>query len=118
MKKFGLLLGLLFIPMPSTGAVQRLAVDVPTIMLAPGHLLVKALVEPDPANRSIQVTADSSEFYRRSEMQLSGDAAPRISTFEYSGLPAGRYEIQVVLLDASGEPRATVSRQLDVVVRN
>ena len=118
MKKFGLLLGLLFVPMPSTGATQRLAVEAPTIMLAPGHLLVRALVESDPANRSIQVTADSSEFYRRSEMPLSGGAAPRISTFEYSGLPRGRYEIHVVLLDANGEPRATVTRQLDVVVRH
>ena len=87
-------------------------------MLARGHLLVRARVEPAPANRSIQVTTDSSEFYRRSEMPLSGDAAPRVSTFEYSGLPPGRYEIHVVLLDANGERRATVTRQLDVVVRN
>ena len=118
MKKFGLLLGLLVLPMPSTGASQRLAVDAPTVMLAPGHLLARALVEPDPANGSIQMTADSSEFYRRSEIQLNGDAAPRSTTFEYLDLPRGRYEIHVVLLDAHGEPRATVNRRLDVVPRN
>lgn len=119
MKGISLLLGLFVVTMPSVGASasQRLAVDAPTVMLAPGHLVVRTLVEPDPANGSIQVVAESSDFYRRSEIQLDGEAAPRSSTFEYADLPRGTYEIHAALLDAYGEQRALVVRKLEVIAR-
>jgi hypothetical protein len=116
-KTIGLLLGLFIVATASTGASQRLAVDAPTVMLAPGHLVVRTLVDPDPENGAIQVVAESSDFYRRSEIELDGNAAPRSSTFEYAGLPRGTYEIHVVLLDAHGEQRAAVVRRLDVIPR-
>src|SRR5579863_4211779 len=98
MKKFCLIAALLFLPTPSFQATQALAVDAPTVMLAPGDLVLRALVEPDPANRSIQITVESAEFYRRSVMPLSGGVAPRSSAFEYRDLPRGKYEIRAVLL--------------------
>jgi hypothetical protein len=118
-KTIGLLFGL-FVASPWVGARaagQPLLVDAPTVMLAPGHLIVRTLVDPDPANGAIQVVTESPDFYRRSEMQLDGNAAPRTSTFEYADLPRGTYEIHAVLLDAHGGQRAAVVRRLDVIPR-
>jgi hypothetical protein len=83
-------------------------------MLAPGHLVVETVVEPDPENRAIQVTAESPAFYRSSERLLEGNTAPRRSTFEFTGLPPGEYDLRVTLLDATGTPRASVRRILQV----
>lgn len=118
-KRIGLLLGLFLVTMPSVGASagRRLVVDAPTVMLAPGHLVVRTLVDPDPENGAIRVVAESSDFYRRSEIELDGNAAPRSSTFEYSDLPRGTYEIHAFLLDAHGDELAAVVRRLDVIAR-
>ena len=118
MKKICLIAALLVLPAPSFHASQPLAVEAPTVMLAPGDLVLRTLIEPDAANSAIQITIDSSEFYRRSEMSLHGGSAPRSSAFEYRDLPRGRYEIHAVLLDANGEPRASIVRALNVVARN
>jgi hypothetical protein len=96
------------------GADERLAVQAPNVMLAPGHLVVETVIEPDPENRAIQVTAESAAFYRSSERLLDGNTAPRRNTFEFSGLPPGEYDLHVTLLDASGAPRASVLRTLQV----
>jgi hypothetical protein len=117
MKKLCLIVVLLVVPMPSFGAGQRLAVEAPTVMLAPGDLILRTLIEPDSANGTIQITIDSSDFYRRSEMTLRGAAAPRSSAFVYRDLPRGKYEIRAVLLDGNGEPRASIVRELNVVAR-
>jgi hypothetical protein len=98
----------------SLDANPQLAIDAPTVMLARSRLIIRALVEPDPANRVIQITAESAGFYRSSEVQLDGSAAPRSTIFEYPDLPAGTYEIHTVLMGEGREPRATVERQLDV----
>jgi hypothetical protein len=114
MKNTGLLLVLLAMTTPSLAADERLAVEVPSVMLAPGHLVVQTQIEPDPANRAIQVTAESSAFYRSSEILLDGDAAPRRNSFEFKDLPQGSYDLHVTLLDGKGEPRAVVVRTLQV----
>jgi hypothetical protein len=118
MKKLCLIAALLVLPAPSFHASQRLAVEAPTVMLAPGDLILRTLIEPDSANGRIQITVDSSDFYRRSEMTLRGAAAPRTSAFEYRDLPRGKYEIRAVLLDGNGEPIASIVRALNVVARN
>jgi hypothetical protein len=115
MRFFGLLIGLLVLPSPFQGAVEWLAVDAPTVMLAPGHLVVQTVVEPDPANRAIQVVAESPDSYRSSEVQLAGSAAPRRNTFEFKDMPSGTYEIHAVLLGSNGQQRALVVRKLEVI---
>ena len=115
MRISGLLLGLFVLASPSLFAGAGLAVQAPTIMLAPGHLVVQTVVEPDSANRAIQVIAESSDSYRSSEVQLEGDTAPRRNTFEFKDLPSGRYEIQAMLLDSGGHQRAFVVRKLKVI---
>jgi hypothetical protein len=112
-----LLLGALLLTVGSLGADQRLTVQAPAIMLAPGHLVVETLVEPDPSNKSIRVTAESEKFYRSSEVELEGGAAPRRNTFEFRDLPTGSYEIRALLLDGQGDQRAMVVQALEVVSR-
>ena len=115
MRFLGLLLGLLVLPSPFSGAVEWLAVDAPTVMLAPGHLVVQTVIEPDAANRAIQVVAESPDSYRSSEVQLAGDTAPRRNTFEFKDLPSGTYEIHAMLLGSNGQQRALVVRKLEVI---
>jgi hypothetical protein len=110
-----LLFGMFVLTSPSLGAGTWLAVEAPTVMLAPGHLVVQTVVEPDPANRAIQVIAESPDSYRSSEAQLDGDAGPRRSTFEFKDLPSGNYEIHATLIGSGGQQRALVVRKLEVI---
>ena len=109
------LFGWLVLTSPLLGAGATLAVQAPTVMLAPGHLVVQTFVEPDSANRAIQVIAESPDSYRSSEVQLEGDIAPRRNTFEFKDLPSGIYQIHATLLGAGGQQRALVVRRLEVI---
>ena len=115
MRRLTLVLGVLLVAAGSLAADERLTVQAPTVMLAPGHLVVETLVEPDASNKSIEVTAESPEFYRSSEVALAGGASPRKNMFEFRDLPVGKYEIRARLLDAKGDQRAIVVRTLDVI---
>ena len=115
MRTFGLLFGLFVLTSSPLGAGAGLAVQAPNVMLAPGHLVVETVVEPDAANRAIQVIAESPDWYRSSEVQLDGDTAPRRNTFEFNGVPTGTYQIHAVLLGSGGQQRALVVRKLEVV---
>jgi hypothetical protein len=115
MRIVGLLVGLFVLTSPSLGAGSGLAVQAPTVMLAPGHLVVQTVVEPDATNRSIQVTAESADLYQSSEAQLDGDSAPRRHTFEFKDLPSGTYEIHAMLFGADGQQRALVVQDLAVI---
>ena len=115
MRMLGLLFGLAVLASSSLRAGESLAVQAPTVMLAPGHLVVQTVVEPDPANRAIQVIAESADTYRSSELQLDGNAAPRRNTFEFKDLKSGAYEIHAVLVGSDGQQRALVVRKLEVI---
>jgi hypothetical protein len=114
MKIPGLLFALLALASP-LGASASLAMQAPTTMLAPGHLVIQTMVEPASANRAIQVTAESPDWYRSSQVQLDGDTAPRRNTFEFRDLPSGAYEIHATLFGPDGQQRAVVVRTLRVI---
>lgn len=114
MKYSGLVLGLYALAALPLGASERLVVEAPDVMLAPGHLVVQTMIEPDAANRVIRVTAESPTFYRGSEILLDGSAAPRRTSFEFNALPPGSYDLRVTLLDANDQPRASVVRTVQV----
>ena len=60
------------------GANDKLALRVsPAVAFAPATLRVQTTIEASAANRSVEIIAESEEFYRSSEMQLDGEAAPR-----------------------------------------
>jgi hypothetical protein len=117
MRTVGLLFGLIALTARSLGAGPGLAVQAPTVMLAPGHLVVQTDVEPDAANRAIQVIAESADLYQSSEVQLNGDSAARRHTFEFKDLPSGAYKIHATLLGADGQQLALVIQDLAVISR-
>ena len=80
----------------------------PQMSMAPGFVTVKVVVEAAPENRRLQVTAESADFYRSSEVQLDGANGVPLSVFEFRGLPTGTYYVTGVLIGVNG-PRATAS---------
>ena len=121
MKTSRLLLGLLacltvFPAGAGAGDHDRLTIRVsPAVCFAPANLQVRATIVSDPENRAVQVVAESSEFYRSSEIQLEGDRAPRTSLFEFRSLPSGTYEVRATLRGSSGRELALVRQQVNVI---
>jgi hypothetical protein len=116
MKVQAFVCGFLLLMAAPLGAGERLLLKVsPTVSFAPANLVVRTTIEADPANRSLAIVAESGDFYRSSQVQLDGDHAPRISTFEFRSLPPGVYTVRALLFDADGAARAQVGSQIHVV---
>jgi hypothetical protein len=89
------------------GATERVSMRVsPAFSFAPANLVIRASVEPDAQNRSIEVIADSAEFYRSSMIQLEGDRAPKTMMFEFRSVPPGDYQLTATVDGPSGQRRA------------
>jgi hypothetical protein len=100
----------------TVNAGERLTIAVsPLQSFAPTNLMVRVHVPPDDANRALEVTADSGEYYRSSRIQLDGKDAPRTIALEFQGLPGGEYEIRGALIDSAGHARASVREQVTVL---
>jgi hypothetical protein len=98
------------------GAADRLAMRVsPAVAFAPANLVVKTMVEANKENRSIEISAESDEFYRSSEIQLDGDKAPRTTLFRFPSLPGGSYVVRAVLRGAGGHTIAYSETNMNVV---
>jgi len=87
----------------------------PAVAFAPANLVVRATIEVDAGNRAVEIVAESADFYRSSEIQLEGDRAARITTFEFRSLPPGTYEVRAKLFGADGQQRAAVRQQVNVI---
>lgn len=110
------LAGLVMLATGVVGADERLSVRVsPSVAFAPANLVVRTTIAADPANRSIEIIAESTQFYRSSEMQLDGEHAPRTTQFEFRSLPEGMYVVRAVLKGQGGGELASVERQVNVV---
>jgi hypothetical protein len=100
----------------SAGADQKLAVRVsPAVAFAPATLVVRAMIQSDPDNRTVEIVAESNDFYRSSEMQLDGERAPRVNVFEFRSLPSGTYLVTATLKDSKGQSRASVRSEVNVM---
>jgi len=86
----------------------------PAVSFAPANLVVRTTIESDAANRAIEIIAESSDFYRSSEIQLEGDKASRTNTFEFRSLPPGSYEVRATLFGTNGK-RGVVRQQVNVI---
>jgi hypothetical protein len=116
--KIRLCLVALLMTMPSlrAGSTEKLTLRVtPAVAFAPANLIVRTMILADPANRGVEVIAESPDYYRSSEIQLNGEEAPRTTTFEFRSLPPGSYEVKAVLLDSTGGERATALTQVNVI---
>jgi len=110
---FGILMVAATLPV---GAGERMTMKVsPAVAFAPANLVVRTTVEADADNRSIEIVAESPDFYRSSEMQLEGDKAARTTTFEFRSLPPGTYEVRAKLIGPGGQARAAVRQQVNVM---
>ena len=110
------LFGFLIAAAGPLGAHDRLAVKVsPAVSFAPANLVVRTIVESDADNRAMEVVAESDDFYRSSEVQLDGEHAPRVSTFEFRSLPPGVYEVKATLIAGNGRARAAVRQEVNVI---
>lgn len=93
----------LFSTAASTDALEKLTLRVtPNVSAAPSTVIVKATVARDPGNRWLHIEADSGSFFRSSEIQLDGDAAPVVTELHLKGLPGGEYTVKAVLRDNLG----------------
>jgi len=86
---------------------ERLSLRVsPIVGMAPAYVTVQARIGADDENRALEVTVESDDFLRRSQIELNGKDAPRLSVFEWRDIPTGVYEVRAVLIGSHG-PRAT-----------
>jgi hypothetical protein len=110
---FGILIAATTMPL---GAGERMTLKVsPAVAFAPANLVVRAFIEVHADNRSVEISAESADFYRSSEIQLDGDKAARTNTFEFRSLPPGNYEVRARLFGPGGQERACVRQQLNVI---
>jgi hypothetical protein len=107
--------GLLAAGVPGSAA-ERLSLRVsPAVALAPATLRVRATIEPKDENRSIEIIAESEDFYRSSEVSLEGERAPRTNLLEFRGVPAGSYQVRAILKGVSGKELASTNVHLNIV---
>jgi hypothetical protein len=95
-------------------ADNRLRIDVsPRFSSAPGAFRVRAMVAREEKNRSLEVIADSSNYYRSSTVALDGARAAGVIEMFLQNLPSGTYQVTVTLTDADGN-RTSDGRQVGV----
>ena len=87
----------------------------PAFSYAPSEVHMEFRIEPDAANRALEVSAESDSFYRSSLIELEGERAPKTVSIRYPGLPAGEYDLRGALLNAEGHELAVVDRQVMVM---
>jgi hypothetical protein len=79
----------------------------PMHSFAPSLMRIRVRVEPNAANRMLQIIVDSEDFYRRTDMQLDGDQSAAMTQMELRSLPGGEYEVRAVVIDVAGHARAS-----------
>ena len=82
----------------------------PSVCYSPGLVNVRLTIEPHPANRAVEIIADSADFFRSSLIQLEGDRAPRTMSLRFRDLPPGEYAVVADLTDAAGRSRGFADR--------
>jgi hypothetical protein len=87
----------------------------PTFAFAPALLRVRVRVEPNAANRTLTVTADSDSYYRSSLIELEGDASERTFFVEFKRVPAGQYQLSAVVRDGGGEHMAIATQGVSIL---
>ena len=87
----------------------------PAFAFAPSDVQMEFRISPDAANRALDVSAESDEFFRSSLVELEGERAPKVVTIHYHGLPAGDYNLRGALLNNDGRELAVVEKQVTVM---
>jgi hypothetical protein len=80
----------------------------------PATVMITVAIEPDQANRTLRVEADSDSLFRSTEVSLEGLSEKRLHTVEFKNLPAGFYELRAEVLSATAV-RATATQDVEVM---
>jgi len=97
-------------------SAERMSMSVsPSVAFAPADLIVRTTLETSSENRSIEIVAESEDFYRSSEVPLDGERAPRRLQLQFRSLPEGQYMVSAVLKGTGDERLATTRREIKVV---
>jgi hypothetical protein len=91
---------------------ERIEIKIsPRVVFAPADLRVRTSIESHASNRSLEIVAESADFYMSSQVELDGDLAPKTREIVLRGLPAGEYTLSAIVRDATakevGETRTT-----------
>jgi len=113
LKMFVALSGLVLATVPRLDGAERLRIHAPATTTS--ELTIYVSVERDSANRRLSVTAESTDFFRSSEIELHGEESPRVSVFRFHQMPSGEYDVKVELDEASGR-RAGLARCTVIVL--
>jgi hypothetical protein len=87
----------------------------PQQSFAPANLFVRLGIEPDAANRVVEVVAESENFYRSSQVALEGENGPRTVMLQFRNLPGGSYEVRGVVTDSRGREVAVAHQSVNVL---
>jgi hypothetical protein len=79
----------------------------PNFVLVGHSVQTRVLVEPSDSNRLLIVRIDSPSYYSSTERQLDGEAGPRTHLLHWHELPAGEYQVEVVVKDNRGRTTQT-----------
>lgn len=109
--RFWFAAALLTIAFPADAGESITIAVSPRRSIGPTNLTVLLRVEPNEDNRTLEVVADSGDFYRSSQIQLDGDRAARTVFVEFRGVPSGEYQISGALLDSVGHRRGLAQQQ-------
>jgi hypothetical protein len=95
-------------------AADKLTIRVsPLVSAAPAAVTVRAFVESDEDNRTLDVVAESRNFYTSTQVTLKGADSPRVNEVRFRSLPEGSYEVTVILSGSRGR-RALLTRTIVV----
>jgi hypothetical protein len=86
----------------------------PTVALAPATAIVVVTLERDDSNRALEIEADSGKYFTSSYRQLDGAADARTHQFFLKDLPAGFYQVRVVIYGVGGKIRHMDKEPLEV----
>jgi hypothetical protein len=97
-------------------AGERVSIRVsPAVAFAPANLFVRATIDGNQENRSLEVIAESPDFYRSSEISLDGDRAPRVTLLQFKSVPGGTYQVRAILRGVSGREIASTQTKVNIV---
>ena len=111
-----LILGAAILCAAAANASEAVRVRVPLAMLrAPADIRIYVMVERHEDNRLLRVSAESSEFFRSSEVALEGDRSARVTLLYFRELPPGEYVVAVELIGADGKTRGRAHSSLMIM---
>ena len=96
------------------GDSLRISVS-PAYSYAPSTLKVRVRLEPNAANRAVEIIVDGDDFYRSSEINVDGEQGPATVELSLRNVPGGDYQVVAVLKDHAGRPRARAGQEVTVM---